>query len=96
MLTFPNLPLTIEQRQRAIRAAESVFHLHQCTPADCWPHVLATGDRGALRAWYAAEQAAIRSIARSWYAAEDAAVRAACKSWRGVPPGARMDWEPAQ
>ena len=79
MLTFANLPMTPEQHQRATRAAESVFRLHQRTPADCWHHVLATGDRGALRAWYAAEQAAIRSIARSW---------------REIPPGARMDWEP--
>ena len=81
MLTFANLPMTPEQRAHAIRSAEAVFRLHGRKPEACWPHVVANGgDRDALRAWYAAETAAIRAIARSW---------------REIPPGARMDWEPA-
>lgn len=77
MLTFTNLPLTPEQRRAALAAANRVFQAHNTTPAACWPHVLEIGDRRLLRAWYAAE---------------NAAVKAACKSWREVPPGARMDW----
>jgi hypothetical protein len=79
MLTFPNLPFTPDQHRAALAAADRVFRAYSTTAAECWPHVLDVGNRRLLRAWYAAE---------------DAAVRAACKSWRGVPPGARMDWEP--
>jgi hypothetical protein len=78
MLTFPNLPFTPEQHRAALAAADRVFRAYSTTAAECWPHVLDAGNRRLLRAWYAAE---------------DAAVRAACKSWRGVPLGARMDWE---
>jgi hypothetical protein len=81
MLIFTNLPLTPDQHERALAAAHRVFERYETTPAACWPVVNGyASDRKRLRAWYAAE---------------DAAVVEACQSWRKVPPGARMDWEPA-
>ena len=81
MIVFTNLPLTPDQHERALAAAHKVFARYETTPAACWPVVMGhDSDRKRLRAWYAAE---------------DAAVVEACQSWRKVPPGARMDWEPA-
>ena len=82
MIVFTNLPLTPDQHERALAAAHRVFERYGTSAAACWPVVNGyASDRKRLRAWYAAE---------------DAAVVEACQSWRKVPPGARMDWDPAQ
>jgi len=87
MIVFTNLPLTPDQHERALAAALRVFLRYETGPAVCWP--LVVGGKDAL-------SAGDRRLLRAWYEAEDAAVVEACQSWRKVPPGARMDWEPAQ
>ena len=84
MIVFTNLPLTPDQHERALAAAHRVFERYETTPAACWPIVVG----GTAGAGHASD----RKRLRAWYAAEDAAVVEACQSWRKVPPGARMDY----
>ena len=71
-----------EQLARGLEAAHAVLQSAGISPESGWLQ------SGYHTAW-------TDSVAmRAWYRAEDAAVRAAFGSWRGAPLAVAMEWEP--
>jgi len=71
-----------EALARGLKAAHAVLAAAGITPHAAWLQ------SGYHTAWTDA------TAMRAWYRAEDAAVRAAFNSWRGAPLAVAMEWEP--
>ena len=80
-LVLHNCAPTIEQLARGLEAAHVVLAEAGITPHAAWL------ESGYQTAWTDA------TAMRAWYRAEDAAVRAAFGSWRGAPPAVAMECE---
>ena len=80
-LVLRNCTPTPEQLARGLEAAHAVLAEAGITPRDAWLQ------SGYHVAWTDA------TAMRAWYRAEDAAVRAAFGSWRGAPMAVAMEWE---
>jgi hypothetical protein len=70
-----------EQLARGLEAAHAVLAEAGVTPRDAWLQ------SGYHVAWTDA------TAMRAWYRAEDAAVRAVFGSWREAPMAVAMEWE---
>ena len=81
-LVLRNCTPTPEQLARGLEAAHAVLQAAGITPHAAWLQ------SGYHTAWTDA------AAMRAWYQAEDAAVRAAFGSWRGAPLAVAMEWEP--
>lgn len=72
-----------EALARGLEAAHAVLQAAGVTPRDAWLQ------SGYHTAWTDA------AAMRAWYRAEDAAIRAAFSGgWRGAPLAVAMEWEP--
>lgn len=71
-----------EALARGLEAAHAVLAEAGISPRDAWLQ------SGYHTAWTDA------TAMRAWYRAEDAAVRAAFGNWRSAPLAAAMEWEP--
>ena len=71
-----------EALARGLEAAHAVLQSAGISPESGWLN------SGYHQPWTDA------TVMRAWYRAEDAAVRAAFGSWRGAPLAAAMEWEP--
>jgi hypothetical protein len=83
MLIITHCDADAETRARGIAAAARYFADTGADPVAAWRAAEACSfgalfDRDAMRAWYRAE---------------DAAIRAAFGSWRGAPLAVAMEWE---
>lgn len=70
-----------EALQRGIEAAHAVLAAAGITPEHAWQN------SGFYVPWTNATEM------RAWYRAEDAAIRAVFGSWRGAPLAVAMEWE---
>ena len=80
-LVLRNCDPTPEALARGLEAAHAVLAEAGVTPEAAWLQ------SGYHTAWTDA------AAMRAWYRAEDAAVRAAFCSWRGAPLAVAMEWE---
>ena len=80
-LVLRNCDPTPGQLARGLEAAHAVLAEAGISPRDAWLQ------SGYHVAWTDA------TAMRAWYRAEDAAVRAAFGSWRGAPLAVAMEWE---
>ena len=71
-----------EALARGLEAAHAVLQAAGVTPHAAWQN------SGFCVPWTNATEM------RAWYRAEDAAIRAAFGSWRGAPLAVAMEWEP--
>ena len=81
-LVLRNCAPTPEQLARGLEAAHAVLQVVGISPESGWLN------SGYHQPWTDA------CAMRAWYRAEDAAVRAAFNSWRGAPLAVAMEWEP--
>lgn len=70
-----------EALRRGIESAHAVLAAAGVTPEHAWQH------SGFHVPWTNATEM------RAWYRAEDAAIRAVFGSWRGAPLAVAMEWE---
>lgn len=80
-LVLRNCTPTPEALARGLEAAHAVLAEVGITPRDAWLQ------SGYHVAWTDA------TAMRAWYRAEDAAVRAVFGSWRNAPLAVAMEWE---
>ena len=80
-LVLRNCAPTSEQLARGLEAAHAVLQSAGISPEVGWLN------SGYYQPWTDA------TVMRAWYRAEDAAVRAAFGSWRGAPLAVAMEWE---
>lgn len=81
-LVLRNCTPTPEQLARGLEAAHVVLQAAGVSPESGWLN------SGYHQPWTDA------TVMRAWYRAEDAAIRAAFGGWRGVPLAAAMEWTP--
>ena len=80
-LVLRNCAPTSEQLARGLEAAHAALQAAGISPEAGWLN------SGYRQPWTDA------TAMRAWYRAEDAAIRAAFGSWRGAPLAVAMEWE---